>query len=57
MEEIEQVLGKSASCAFDHRPEDEAPLWLNESSVIAMKLTGVLVALQTKGDLLIFTQK
>jgi hypothetical protein len=49
--EVELVLGMRASCAFGRRPEYNPALWLNESGVATMKLNGVLVELQTKGDL------
>ena len=49
--EVEQVLGMRTSCAFGCRPEYNPALWLSESGVAAMKLNGVLVELQTKGDL------
>lgn len=48
--EAGRVLGANASCTFNRSPEADPILWLGEGGAAAMKLNGVLVALETTGD-------
>ncbi|WP_299365242.1 DUF305 domain-containing protein [uncultured Paracoccus sp.] len=48
--EADRVLGTPAPCTFHRSPEADPILWANEGGAAAMKLNGVLVALQAEGD-------
>lgn len=48
--EADRVLGAPAACTFNRSPESDPILWASEGGAAAMKLNGVLVALQTDGD-------
>lgn len=44
-----QVLETAAPCAFNRSPETDPILWANEGGAAAMKMNGVLVALEADG--------
>lgn len=48
--EADRVLGAPAPCAFNRSPEADPILWASEGGAAAIKLNGVLVALQAAGD-------
>ena len=48
--EADRVLGSSPSCTFNRSPEADPILWASEGGAAAMKLNGVLVALEAEGD-------
>lgn len=48
--EAGQVLQSTAPCTFNRSPETDPILWANEGGAAAMKLNGVLVALEADGD-------
>ncbi len=48
--EADRVLETSASCRFNRSPETDPILWASEGGPAAMKLNGVLVALETSGE-------
>ena len=48
--EAGRVLGANASCTFNRSLEADPILWLIEGGAAAMKLNGILVALETTGD-------
>jgi hypothetical protein len=48
--EADRVLGAPASCTFNRSPEADPILWASEGGAAAMKLNGVLVALEAEGD-------
>jgi hypothetical protein len=48
--EADRVLGTSAPCTFNRSPEAHPILWASEGVTAAMKLNGVLVALDAGGD-------
>jgi hypothetical protein len=48
--EADRVLGASASCAFNRSPETDPIFWASEGGPAAMKLNGVLVALEAAGE-------
>jgi hypothetical protein len=47
--EADRVLQTEASCTFNRSRETDPILWVNESGAAAMKLNGVLIALQAEG--------
>jgi hypothetical protein len=48
--EAERVLGSTAPCTFNRSPETDPILWANEEGAAAMKLNGVLIALEADAD-------
>lgn len=48
--EAEQVLDATAPCTFSRSQGSDPILWANEGGAAAMKLNGVLVALQAAGE-------
>jgi hypothetical protein len=46
--EADRVLGAPAPCAFNRSPETDPILWASEGGAAAMKLNGVLVALEAE---------
>lgn len=48
--EAEQVVGTTLACTFNRSPEADPILWASEGGAAAMKLNGVLVALEAEGD-------
>ena len=48
--EAERVLESAAPCTFNRSPETDPILWANAEGAAAMKLNGVLVALEADGD-------
>ncbi|RDW14258.1 DUF305 domain-containing protein [Paracoccus thiocyanatus] len=48
--EADRVLGTSPSCTFNRSPEADPILWASEGGAAAIKLNGVLVALEAEGD-------
>ncbi|MCV0396416.1 MAG: DUF305 domain-containing protein [Rhizobiaceae bacterium] len=48
--EADRLLGAGAECAFSRSPESDPVLWTGEGGAAAMKLNGVLVALETRGE-------
>jgi hypothetical protein len=48
--EADRVLGASAPCTFNRSPETDPIFWASEGGPAAMKLNGVLVALEAAGE-------
>jgi hypothetical protein len=48
--EADRVLETSAPCTFNRSPETDPILWASEGGAAAMKLNGVLFALEAEGD-------
>ncbi|MGM0562111.1 MAG: DUF305 domain-containing protein [Pseudomonadota bacterium] len=48
--EADQVLEAAASCKFNSSPETDPVLWANEGGAAAMKLNGVLIALEAAAE-------
>ena len=48
--EADQVLGAASPCRFNRSPETDPILWASEGGAAAMKLNGVLVALDAAAD-------
>ena len=48
--EADRVLEANASCTFNRSPEADPILWVSEGDAAAVKLNGVLVALESAGD-------
>ncbi|WP_026987560.1 DUF305 domain-containing protein [Fodinicurvata fenggangensis] len=48
--EADQVLEAAASCRFNRSPETDPVLWASEGGAAAMKLNGVLIALETAAE-------
>ena len=48
--EVDGVLETTARCTFNRSPETDPILWASEGGAAAMKLNGVLVALEADGD-------
>ncbi|SEO41295.1 protein of unknown function [Salinihabitans flavidus] len=48
--EADQVLQSTARCFFNRSPETDPVLWANDGGAAAMKLNGVLVALEADGN-------
>lgn len=46
--EADRVLGTSAPCTFNRSPETDPVLWASEGGAAAMKLNGVLIALEAE---------
>ena len=47
--EADRVLGAPAPCTFNRSPETDPVLWSTEGGAAAMKLNGVLIALEAEG--------
>ncbi len=48
--EADRVLGASGSCAFNRSPETDPILWTSDGGAAAIKLNGVLIALEAAGE-------
>ena len=48
--EADRVLGASGSCAFNRSPETDPILWTSDGGAAAIKLNGVLIALEAGGE-------